>query len=119
MESMGRSLRDMALAASPRAEAVSLAAEAASTLARTSSRERFFCMVMARRYSMVRRSQKWLMSGMVWSRSELACRRSSILRSSSSRICCLSLRTVQILEELERNIEQVADEEKSERAETE
>ena len=54
----------MALAASPSAEVLSVP-EAAVSLALTSSKERFFCMVMARRYSMVRRSQKWLMSGMV------------------------------------------------------
>ena len=64
MESVGRSLRDMAFAASPSAEVLSVPEEAFS-LALTSSKERFFCMVMARRYSMVRRSQKWLMSGMV------------------------------------------------------
>src|SRR5438067_1912099 len=65
MESVGRSLRDRALAASPQAASSwSGFAGPAPALAFTSSRDSVFCMVMARRNSIVRRSQKWFRSGM-------------------------------------------------------
>jgi hypothetical protein len=60
MESVGRSFRDMALAASFHAASSSWFGFAgpAAALAFTSKSEGVFCMAMARRNSMVRRSQK-------------------------------------------------------------